>query len=360
MYSVCVFYQVYAYLSILLAIPLGLMQMRARNVPCIALLFWLTVATLIYGVDNAIWWREIITAVQWKGFVWCDVTSQLLVASGLAIPQSAFCMVFYLDSVVRSNKPLPMYKHLGFNIFVCFISPFIGMGLAIMTEGARYYILGMNGCRAAIMNTWFAFAILTVPPCLACLFGLFHVSRVIWVYVKKQKQLEQYFKRDSYLTSRRFVRLLCLALVFFLGYLPLTMYLLISNCIAEEWIPFRISDFHPWNKNDILGFEMDSIQMNSWVPPTVLYVMVLFFGTSKDFSNVIVRYFWVLVYCIPGIKNTRLGRHANAQISRLDTSKSSSHTLIDNSVMNTDGKALVLERVWSKFSVPSDDTFETK
>ncbi|WBW71762.1 pheromone M-factor receptor Map3 [Schizosaccharomyces osmophilus] len=357
MLPIAIFYQVYAYLSLVLSAQVFYMQMRARNLPCLLLLFWVCICTFIYVVQSAIWHQT--SEPKWLGYGFCDITSRIITCASIGVPAAAFTLVLYLDKVIRSDSPLKPFQNWIFQILLSLVYPLVTMLLMIPMESNRYVVICMNGCMPAFYQTVYTLIIFYLPPCLLSLGGLFFVSRILYYYWHRQKELQQFFQRDSQLTSKRFLRLLLLDAVFFLGYFPLTIYLLISNCKGHKFMAVDRYFISLWHQVPVYFFPATSIFLNNWIPPTVLIVMSIFFITSGKWTDYVAMFLWSLVVRCPFIKNTSLGRHAQF---KLDSEKSAETTLAERTIDSGDlkEKCLILERQWSKLSVPSDDSSESQ
>ena len=64
-------------LGIVLAIVPAISHWRNRNVATLCLIFWVTLANLIYFLDSVIWSGDIADA--WDGKIYCDIVVKLMV-----------------------------------------------------------------------------------------------------------------------------------------------------------------------------------------------------------------------------------------------------------------------------------------
>ncbi|CAA93308.1 pheromone M-factor receptor Map3 [Schizosaccharomyces pombe] len=357
MLPIGIFYQFYAYFALVLSIPILYMQLRARNIPCLLLLFWLTLTTLIYVVESAIWSNPYAETIRWMGYGLCDITSRIVTCSSIGIPASAFTLVLYLDTVIRRDHPLKRYENWIWHVCLSILLPLIIMAMMVPLESNRYVVICMNGCYSSFYQTWYTLLFFYIPPCLLSFGGLFFVSRIVVLYWRRQRELQQFFQRDSQLTSKRFLRLLCLAAVFFLGYFPLTIFMVVANGKLQQFLPFNHELVEAWHQESITYYPTTKVGLNDWVPPTVLYLMSLFFSTSGGWTEKVALILWSLLVWLPFTKNTALGRHAQF---KLDCCKSIESTMAGKTLDSTDfkEKCLVLERQWSKSSIPSDNSSE--
>ena len=133
---------------------------RAKNVATLAMVGWLFVINVIYGVDAIIWHQSILV----KAVVWCDIStftvesslpgitdrlhpaSRVIIGAGIALPAACMCISIHLAQVASANhvqnSRADKRRRQIIELVLCFGVPMLWMGL-------RKYILHWDPVRTA-------------------------------------------------------------------------------------------------------------------------------------------------------------------------------------------------------------------
>ncbi|GJJ09287.1 hypothetical protein Clacol_003509 [Clathrus columnatus] len=110
-------------------------QIRASNIATIGLIAWLSILTLIRGVNSLIWAGNVAIKVS----VWCDIATKLTIGFTFAVPAAVLCISTRLESMASTrNTHITISQKRTRQIFefvMCFGLPALFMGLLSFLPG---------------------------------------------------------------------------------------------------------------------------------------------------------------------------------------------------------------------------------
>jgi len=149
----------FAFLAAVLVIIPFPWHWRARNVATMALMFWLCIVNIIFGVNAIVWAGNVNNPIP----VWCDISTwsfvsftksilnalqtatKIAVGASYALPLATLCICKHLEMVSSSRKVSYDLKdrkrRMIFESVMCFLVPVIFMALR---ASIPYYFLPHN------------------------------------------------------------------------------------------------------------------------------------------------------------------------------------------------------------------------
>ncbi|KAJ2916350.1 hypothetical protein MD484_g4055, partial [Candolleomyces efflorescens] len=135
--------------AILLAVFIPVKRVYS-DIPSLAIVLWLFVANLIHGVNSALF----ANTVEVESFVWCDISTKLLLGVHVAIPGAFLCIGRHLEQISSSRKifvnSAVKRNTMIFELLFCYVIPIIYMSLHVIAQHHRFDIIEDFGCFAAI------------------------------------------------------------------------------------------------------------------------------------------------------------------------------------------------------------------
>ncbi|EGN92608.1 hypothetical protein SERLA73DRAFT_65462, partial [Serpula lacrymans var. lacrymans S7.3] len=274
--------------ALLLLLPLP-WHWRARNVATLAIIAWLFVINVIYGVDAIVWGNNVNIVIP----VWCDITSKLIIGANFALPAACLCVCIHLEQVasVRQARTTSDEKRRRqiFEALMCFGLPLLFMGLHYIVQGHRFDIIEEYGCRPTTYVSIPAVFIIWVPPLLLSVLSLGFAMMAFIHFMRRRVTFARHLESSrNGLTTTRYFRLMLMAVVEMVWNLIITSYTL--------W--FSSLDFRPWKNWDYVHSNFSRIDLYAtlftpqivitnyylvwWIVPASTFIFVAFFAFGKD------------------------------------------------------------------------------
>ncbi|KAJ7761615.1 pheromone A receptor-domain-containing protein [Mycena maculata] len=186
---------------------------RVKNLATMAIIIWLSVYNLTYGVNALIWAGNVNITVP----IWCDIATKLKIGADAGLPGTSLCMARRLNRIAHGFEMAPRgWRHLGLDIMLCFGFPVIVMALHYIVQGHRFDILEDLGCIPAIYISWPSILILDLSAFIPAVLALVYcIVAILRLYRRRLAFSMALDKSDSMLTLPRYVRLMIMT--FFLG-----------------------------------------------------------------------------------------------------------------------------------------------
>ncbi|KAF5329526.1 hypothetical protein D9619_009306 [Psilocybe cf. subviscida] len=284
--------------AVLVLIPLP-WHWRARNVATLALIFWLSVVNLIYGVNSLIWAGN----VDYRIPVWCDITTKVVVGASYALPLSTLCICKHLEMVSSSRKvsydSRDRRRRMIFEIVLCFLVPILFMALHYIVQGHRFDIFEDFGCQAAMYISIQAVFIIWFPQLLFSVITFLYASLALYNFLRRRLTFAAHLQNsNSALTTNRYMRLIAMSLAQMVCGTSLTSYNLYNNVKVglRPWTSW--ADVHSdWNRADQwLLDELPPAFVNSmfllwWAMPISAYIFFVFFGFGEEAKKEYKRFY---------------------------------------------------------------------
>ncbi|EIW57115.1 uncharacterized protein TRAVEDRAFT_105078, partial [Trametes versicolor FP-101664 SS1] len=187
---------------------------RAGNVATLSMIAWLFAVNVIYAVDSIIWSHT----VQRTAFVWCDITTKILIGANMALPAACMCVCIHLEHVASVRQALTTLaqkrRRQIMEAVLCYLVPCIWMGLHYIVQGHRFDIIEEFGCRPSIYVSIPAIFLMWVPPLIMSAVSLVFAALAFSHFVRRRITFAKHLENsNSGLNASRYLRLMLLALI---------------------------------------------------------------------------------------------------------------------------------------------------
>lgn len=200
-----------AFLLILVPLP---SHIRSRNIPTLAIIFWIAFLNLAHFV-NTILWRN---TVVYKAYTWCDISTKLVVGSTVGVNIACLCIVRHLEGIASGRNGIATAKDRTnrkiFEFCMCVGVPVLTMILHYIVQGHRFDIYEDFGCAPNVFMSWQSLLLVQVPP-LAITFvaAIYGCLSIYWFLQRRSSFNDILTASQSGVTSSRYFRLMALASV---------------------------------------------------------------------------------------------------------------------------------------------------
>ncbi|TDL26576.1 STE3-domain-containing protein [Rickenella mellea] len=228
----------------LLACLIPLKWIARENVGIVLYAIWLAVACVDLLVNSIMWHGNVLNHAP----VWCDISSRLIAAVGVAIPASLLSIMRRLYHICTMRVLLSEHRNI-FNsiqqkrrIFLEDVA--IGVGIPLLQIGSlyvvtcdRFLIIEDIGCWPCVVNSWLAALLMySWPVALGVAGGVYGVL-TIRVYLKQRKEVNHAFQTAN-VNRQRYLRLLLFASLEICLTTPFALVSMILNLTTLPVVPY--------------------------------------------------------------------------------------------------------------------------
>ncbi|PBK87718.1 STE3-domain-containing protein [Armillaria gallica] len=280
----------FAFLTAFLVVIPAPWHWRARNIATLAMMGWLFIVNMIYGINSLVWAGNVDNPAP----VWCDISAKLVVGASFAMPLATICICKHLE-MVSSTRAVRMdvadkRRRMVFESVMCFLFPLIFMALHYVVQGHRYDIIENIGCQAALYISLPAVFLFYFPPLLFSLITFGYAAGALHHFVVRRLTFAAHLQNASNsLTTSRYLRLIAMALVEMIWGVTLTS-LNLANNVAGGLRPYTSwasvhADFGNVPRYPALilpkGY-MDRVILIWFTMPVTGLVFFAFFGFGEE------------------------------------------------------------------------------
>ncbi|KAI9714915.1 MAG: a-factor receptor [Bogoriella megaspora] len=282
-----------AFLSILCTLLILLptmMHLRARNIAAFSLFLWIMILQLIDATDALVWPNDKIST-WFSGAILCDIQAKVIVGSMSGQPAALMCIMQALARVLNTDRTVnangadraEKRRRMGMDIFWCWGVPLMLMLLHYIVQPSRYMVVGMNGCKPMVDNSWPSIPFYTIWPLVFVLADGYYAGLVIYRLHRYRTEFSSILRASS--TSKsNFIRLFLMSLTISLFIIPLGIYTFVHNTFSTSFIPYswsKVHDAQAWN--EVLMVPTDGVMdMFHWIRIATAVIAFLFFGLGYD------------------------------------------------------------------------------
>ncbi|TDL26936.1 STE3-domain-containing protein [Rickenella mellea] len=300
-----------AFLAFVAAVlPFSWLSNWKNNTGILMYMFWLSLACLNLFVNSLIWHDNSID----KAPVWCDISSRIILATGVAIPASTLCIIRRLHHifamqwfmVTDKQRRRAIIEDLAIGIGI----PVVQVPLQYIVAGRRYWILEGIGCFPRTHNVWPAYILVFGwPVAIGVISGLYG-AMTLYACLWKKKQVGSALRnadmpRDNYF---RIVALACSSTFF-------------AAPIGAIFVGMNLSFLDPyrgWHDTHTFYYDISQVpfvQWQSFTPWLVMFevhrwskiacaaIFFAIFGFSSEALRAYRNAFWTVANIV-GIKRT--------------------------------------------------------
>ncbi|KAF8060133.1 putative fungal pheromone GPCR, STE3-type [Lyophyllum atratum] len=250
--------------ALLVLVPLP-WHWRARNVPTLSIVAWLFISNVIFGVNSIVWAGN----VRIVAAAWCDIVTKIQIGATMGLPACCLCLCIHLERIasVRNVQTTTDQKRqrIFFDLAMCWIIPVIYMALHYVVQGHRFDIVEDLGCRPAIYTSVQSILIVWALPLLVTTLTFIYAALALRHFFQRRMTFARHLQNsNSALTSSRYFRLICMAVV--------QMFWGLLTIVINMWFTCR-NGLRPWTGwADVhSNFSRVAVFPASAIPPYVLH-----------------------------------------------------------------------------------------
>ncbi|KAF9814625.1 hypothetical protein IEO21_04988 [Rhodonia placenta] len=265
---------------------------------------WASLASLIEFIDSVVWNGNINNPAP----VWCDISTKFLIGAGVGIPASSLCINRRLykisclraATVTRDERRRAVYEDVAIGVGI----PVLVMVLRNSTAGHRFNILQDIGCTPDIWNTPPAYPLVLMWPVLLGCISFIYASLTLRSFWHRRAQFNELLASSSALTTSRYFRLMLLCCVEMACTVPLGVFSIYMNNLADPIAPyvswanahynFSFVEKIPaliWMGNRPFYI---SVQLGRWIYPGSCFLFFALFGFAEEARRNYELAFWAV------------------------------------------------------------------
>jgi len=286
------FFSTWAFIGFMMCmIPLP-WHIEAWNTGTCLYMFWTGLACLNQFINSVVWNSDVINRAP----VWCDISTQFMIGSAVAIPAASLCInrrLYLIASVqsvtkTRAQKRRDIIIDLAIGIGL----PILGMILHTVVQAHRFVIIEEVGCYPFTWNTPPAYPLYFAWPVVIGLVSASYCIRTIRELALRRAQFKEFLSTNGNLSSSRYFRLMGLAGIEVLCTVPLacySIYLNLTSVPLQAYVSwdyahanFGLIDQIPsvaWQADPV---EVLSIELSRWFIVICAVVFFAFFGFADE------------------------------------------------------------------------------
>ncbi|KAL0570227.1 a-factor receptor [Marasmius crinis-equi] len=277
------------FILVLIPLPWHLQQWNAGT--CL-FMFWSAIVCLIEFVNSLIWHGNVRNVAP----VWCDISSQIIIASNAGIAAATVCISrrLYMITALRGfySTKAERSRALGKDLSISIGIPILVCVLHFIVQPYRFDILEDVGCYPATYNTLLAYVLHYMWPIAMGLISFIYGCLALRLYHIRRAEISRLMVGDKQdhasLTVSRYFRLIILALVHVICTIPTGVFAIYTG--ASQMDPYGSAPRRDWKKvRTILGDEWRGdriwhgmVEINRWMPVFCGVVFFLLFGFALE------------------------------------------------------------------------------
>ncbi|KAF9040044.1 pheromone A receptor-domain-containing protein [Panaeolus papilionaceus] len=297
-------FPIFAFIAfVLVLIPLP-WHLTAWNSGTCLFMIWTAISCLIQFINSIIWRDNILD----RAVLWCDISTRLQVAIGVAIPAASLCINRRLYKIAtcqsvslgHTEKRRAVVIDLAIGLGI----PFLQMPLQFIVQGHRYDIFEQIGCYPTTVNTPAAYPLSFLWPNIISLISAVYCILTLRAFMIRRAQFAQFLSRNASLTVNRYFRLMALATVEIFFAIPVSSYGLYLNISSKPIYPWTSwSDIHfdwyivdkfpaaLWRSSSIVS---TTFEFTRWSTIATALIFFAFFGFADEARKSYRAAFWAV------------------------------------------------------------------
>jgi pheromone a factor receptor len=267
-------------------------HIEASNTGTCLYMIWTGLACLNSFINSVVWNSDVINRAP----VWCDISSQLIIGSSLAIPAVSLCInrrLYQIASVqsvtkTRAEKRRDVIIDLAIGVGL----PILGMILHTIVQAYRFTIIEEVGCFPFTWNTPPAYALYWCWPVVIGLVSASYCIRTIRELATRRAQFKEFLSTNGNLSSSRYFRLMGLACMDILFTIPLSSYVIYLNLTTNSVQAYVNWDWAHRDFSFVVQIPSDvwkanpteaiAVELSRWSIVLCAVVLFAFFGLAEE------------------------------------------------------------------------------
>ncbi|KAI9057582.1 B mating type pheromone receptor [Trametes sanguinea] len=277
--------------AVVVLVPLP-WHFQAWNAGTCLFMIWTSIACLNLAINAIVWNNNALNLAP----VWCDISSRIIIATGVALPAASLCIQRRLYNIasIKTVSITHAEKRKGILIDLA-----IGVGIPLLqvlfqyiVSGHRFDIYEGIGCYPFTYNTPLAYPLSIVWPLVVALVSACYCVLTFAAFLRRRAHFNAYLASNTSLTANRYFRLMGIASMEIVCTVPISAYGLYLNLAAapvSPWISWADTHFN-YSKVDqfpAVLWRMDrtaviSFELSRWLAPFCAFVFFGFFGFAQE------------------------------------------------------------------------------
>ncbi|KAI0776712.1 pheromone A receptor-domain-containing protein [Trametes elegans] len=265
---------------------------QAWNAGTCLFMIWTSIACLNLAINSIVWSNNVLNTAP----VWCDISSRIVVAAGVALPAASLCIQRRLYNIasIKSVSITHAEKRKGMIVDIA-----IGVGIPLLqivfqyiVSGHRFDIFEGIGCSPYTYITPLAYPFALLWPLVISLISACYCALTLRAFLQRRAQFNAYLASNTSLTANRYFRLMGIASFEIVCTLPISAYGLYLNATAaptNPWISWEDTHFQYWVVRQypaaLWRTDLDTVisfEMSRWLAPFCAMVFFGFFGFAQE------------------------------------------------------------------------------
>ncbi|KAF9261048.1 STE3-like pheromone receptor [Marasmius fiardii PR-910] len=275
---------------------------QALNSGTCAFMLWTALNCLVAFVNSLVWARSVENVAP----VWCDISTQILLGSGIGIPASILCISRRLYKIAKvqavSQTREDKRKAILIDLCIAVGIPIIVVALHFIVQGHRFDIFEGLGCVPTTYNTLPAYFLYFMWPLFLGTISLVYSFLNLRSFYNRRLQFSNLVATTSGMNTSRYIRLMLLSCVDIMFTLPLGSYLLyasINGVPLRPWISWEDTHYDfgrvglfpaiVWRSNPQ---RLVALEFNRWLGVFCAILFFALFGFASEAKKNYSSAFW--------------------------------------------------------------------
>ncbi|OTA25597.1 hypothetical protein BTJ68_11274 [Hortaea werneckii EXF-2000] len=250
---------VFAFFSLLvtfLIIPPLVQHWRNRNIGATLCVFYAMIMNLMAFI-NAVLWPNDDLEHWYNGSGLCDVEVKLQIAWSVAAPATLICVLRALANAMDTERlslsktRAQRWRGYAIDLTLCVGIPLLSMIFYFIVQSKRYFLYGISGCVPTATQSYLTVGLIYIPPLLLVLVDAYFALLILYRLCRYRRTFSIILAHND-TTKSRFLRLYILCIVWLLGIIPLSSWMLSVN-LGSQQEPYKWVEAHDYSKwNEIV------------------------------------------------------------------------------------------------------------
>ncbi|KIY62528.1 fungal pheromone STE3G-protein-coupled receptor [Cylindrobasidium torrendii FP15055 ss-10] len=287
-------YAVFSLIGFVLSfIPLP-WHMQAGNIGTCALMFWVGIGCLQFGINAIVWNDNSIVS----GVGWCDISVRFITGLVVSLPLCSLCInrrLYFIASKAQTGRLVGNPRRdAAVDLFICFVVPAVFSLLTVVFSGARYGINEDYGCVAVLHSSWPLYALYLAPPIIIGLISSSYCVLSICHFKRQRKSFNDVLRKSSGMSSNHYFRLMAIASIDIFITVPIACFSLMLNAEGQHfpwrgwawlhegyWTP-SITPKALWTASPAVHI---LFELSRWTPVFAAFLFFALFGLTEQARN---------------------------------------------------------------------------
>ncbi|KAI6848790.1 hypothetical protein KC332_g3409 [Hortaea werneckii] len=250
-YTSAIIFAFFSLLVTFLIIPPLVQHWRNRNIGATLCVFYAMIMNLM-AFTNAVLWPNDDLEHWYSGSGLCDVEVKLQIAWSVAAPATLICVLRALANAMNTDRlslgktKAQRWRGYAIDLTLCVGIPLLSMVFHFIVQSKRYFLYGISGCVPTATQSYLTVGLIYVPPLLLVLVDAYFALLILYRLCRYRRTFSIILAHND-TTKSRFLRLYILCIVWLLGIIPLSSWMLSVN-LGSQQEPYKWVEAHDYSK----------------------------------------------------------------------------------------------------------------